>query len=173
MPTRTFSFVDVDVRWAAVAPHRSRLVGLARSRGAGDRSEDVAHTAMMRAVERSNLRVEDPWPYLATIVVNLCRDLHARDDRERRLSAHRGLLPRARDATERIHDLDEARNAAAVLRADLSRELLRDCYRLALGHATYHQLASERQESEPKVRAEVRRAYLRVRAIVSQWRRGQ
>jgi DNA-directed RNA polymerase specialized sigma24 family protein len=157
-------------RWAAVAVHRQRLVRYARSRGARDDADDIAQQAMVNAVQRPGLRLDDPLPYLMKVVVNLCRDSFAQEGRRRFLASHRGLLVRPRDPADELCERAEAWAAVEQLSDLLPADLVRVCYRLANATATWHQIAAERGDSEPQLRSRIRRAYVTVRRQVRQWR---
>lgn len=161
---------STSVRWAPLIEHRSALVRLARSRGAGDQAEDVVHTAIEQVVQRPEIDLSNPLPYLVTTVANLCRDLHARDARRYAAAKHPVFVPRPCDPTDKLLDECEAAAAAAELRKLLSPELMELCLRLAARELTWQQAACERGEPEPKLRTEVRRAYIQVRKLVSRWR---
>lgn len=80
-------------RWAAVGAHRDRLLRLSRARCANPQdAEDCVQEAMLRAVEFDTLDEERLGPFLTTVTVRLCTDLHrgrSRGDRlSRRLAAY-------------------------------------------------------------------------------------
>ena len=157
-------------RLSAVVAHRPRLVALALSRGAGDEAEDVAQEALLRVALRRDVDLERVAPYLSKVVANLCNDLHRRARAGEVLAVHRGLHPRERGFDETLCDRAEAQEAAVLLGKVLPSDLLEVAYRLAHG-ATSQQVADGRGESEPALRARLRRAFLQVRREVGQWRR--
>jgi DNA-directed RNA polymerase specialized sigma24 family protein len=161
---------DLSERWDAVVPHRQALVYLALAFGAGVDADDVVHRAMEKAVQRPNLDIKEPLPYLRQAVVNLCRDLHRREAYTQRLIRHHGLVPHPRDPTDDLCGHYEAVAAAQELVNLLGPELYSMCLRLAAREITWHEAAEEQGMSEPMLRSQIRRAYLRVRALVIRWR---
>ena len=95
--------------------------------GDGDRAEDLAHDALLRAYRRwGRIRNEDPGPYVRTALINLCRNHHRRRGLEKRHLAEVNPDLASPDETRRVDDtlrvahalqvLSPVRRAAIVLR---------------------------------------------------------
>jgi RNA polymerase sigma factor (sigma-70 family) len=92
-----------DRRWVAVYAHRDRLMRLARSRvGDPHDAEDCVSEAMLRCVEFEALDETRLGPFLTTVTLRVCADLHrrnARGDRlSRRLAAYTSVEPGPEEA---------------------------------------------------------------------------
>lgn len=101
---------DVSSRWAAVTPHRGRLLRIAESRtGCPHDAEDCVQEALLRCVEFDQLDEARVGALLTTITVRLCADRHRQREQYRRLaerlSAQSTLEPAAE---ERVCDRAEA-----------------------------------------------------------------
>ncbi|MFF8537824.1 RNA polymerase sigma factor [Streptomyces sp. NPDC015532] len=73
-------------RWELLLPHRERIHRLARSRLSGDQeAEDCAQEALIRAATFRDLDESRVGPFLTTVTLRLCTDIHRRDERARRL----------------------------------------------------------------------------------------
>lgn len=75
-----------EMRWELLLPHRDRILRLARSRLSGDlEAEDCAQEALLRAASFAGLDENRVGPFLTTVTLRLCADVHRRAERHRRL----------------------------------------------------------------------------------------
>lgn len=77
--------LDERGRWSLVLPHRDRLIQLVRTRLAGHPvadAEDVAHETLLRAATFPGLDPERVGPFLTTVALRQCADLHRAKARE-------------------------------------------------------------------------------------------
>ncbi|MEU9093781.1 RNA polymerase sigma factor [Streptomyces sp. NPDC087901] len=73
-------------RWSLLMTHRDRILRLARSRLAdAQEAEDCVQEALLRAATFRNLDENRIGPFLTTVTLRLCTDVHRRDERHRRL----------------------------------------------------------------------------------------
>jgi len=95
-----------DERWAAVWPHRDRLIGIARRRVRDD-AEDVVQEAMLRVVTAPDVDLARVGALLTTVTVNLCVDVL------RRRATRSAVLPRLVDpGADPLAVVDDAAEAA-------------------------------------------------------------
>ncbi|MET9254328.1 RNA polymerase sigma factor [Streptomyces sp. NPDC048182] len=84
-PAPPVAAVPAD-RWELLLPHRDRIHRLARSRLSGaEEAEDCAQEALIRAATFRDLDETRIGPFLTTVTLRLCTDVHRRDERARRL----------------------------------------------------------------------------------------
>jgi len=85
-----------QTRWEAAFAHRDRLLRIARSRGvSGEDAEDVVQEAFARCAEFETLDAERLGPFLTTVTIRLCADVHRRN--EEPVRARRWLVPLLHD----------------------------------------------------------------------------
>jgi RNA polymerase sigma-70 factor (ECF subfamily) len=73
-------------RWELLLAHRDRIHRLARSRLAdAQEAEDCVQEALLRAATFRNLDESRIGPFLTSVTLRLCIDVHRRDERHRRL----------------------------------------------------------------------------------------
>jgi RNA polymerase sigma factor (sigma-70 family) len=77
-----------EARWSAVWAHRDDLLRIARRRtlSEGD-AEDCVSEAMLRAVEHATFDVSRAGPFLTSVTVRICADLHRDRGRAARAAA--------------------------------------------------------------------------------------
>ena len=155
--------VALPERWRLLAPYRSRLIGLAVSRGARLDAEDVAQEALLRAAVSQVLDETRPWPYLAAIVTNLARDRYRRSTRDLTLHQHRGLVARDSSVEDDVAHRDDVVSALKALVDMVPMETVVMAWRRYADGATWHEVGREFGRSGSAVESQVRRAMLRVR----------
>ena len=109
-----------DARWSAGLAHRERLLRIARARlPQPDDAEDVVQEALLRCVEFEDLDVERIGPFLTSVTIRLCADVHRRAGEPARAKRWMGpLLHHAADPAEVV-----CRQAEATWVASLVAEL--------------------------------------------------
>ena len=76
-----------DARWQTVWSHRDALLRVARRRTPNDAdAEDCVSEAMLRAVLHPGLDLDRAGPFLTSVTVRLCADLHRDRGRAARAS---------------------------------------------------------------------------------------
>lgn len=143
-------------RWEALAPHRQRMVRLARRLGAGNDAEDIAQEALLRTARIPRLELDRAHSYLAKVTANLVTDAHRRAARDRALQHHAALAACPERVDEDVIDRDLARHAAQLVSrlAPPVREILR----LRQAGATWPQVGARLGQSPASTEMRYRRA---------------
>lgn len=115
--------MSTDPAWTLVAPHRDRLVRMARRRvGNAQDAEDIASEALLRVATFPTLDHARVGEMLTTVTVRLCADLAYRRGVEAR--ALPKIVEAASDPFESLLDDAEARFLATVPLTKIERTLL-------------------------------------------------
>jgi DNA-directed RNA polymerase specialized sigma24 family protein len=158
--------VDSIESWGFLAGHRERLVKLARSRGAGDNSEDIVQEALLRAASFQDLDADRAGGFLTVVVLRLVVDLHRRAARDR-VACERCALWWYPDTEfeDEVCGRQEAVWAARLVAELLTGEMTEILWRRASG-ASWRELADETGESIRAIETRARRASLPIRRRV-------
>lgn len=147
------------------APYVARLVGLAVRRGSCPHSaRDIASETLLRAATAGKPFDGDPWPYLATIAINIIRDEARRTARDEQLARRADL--RRSDAIRfesNVEDGDVAVRLLAELRATEPSITVSMIVRRAQHGLSWEELGREFAMSAAAAQSRLHRAYSRLR----------
>ncbi|MBB1244027.1 sigma-70 family RNA polymerase sigma factor [Streptomyces durbertensis] len=88
-------------RWDLLLPHRDRLYRLARTRLTGHQdAEDCVQEALLRAALYPGLDPERVGPFLTSVTLRLCVDVHRQRERTRRFVYQHSFAPETASGPE-------------------------------------------------------------------------